>query len=90
MRKKNVDMSKALLFINCNGVEMRKITYDPSRQQAITQYPTPLPGSTHGGNKLKNQLSLKKGPAQLRTEAQHITRLLLKQWPFSRRKINIL
>lgn len=82
-------MSKALPFINCNGVEMRKITYDPSRQQAITQYPSPLPGSTHSGNKLKIN-SLKKGPAQLRTEAQHITRLLLKQWPFSRKKINIL
>lgn len=83
-------MSKALPFINCNGVEMRKITYDPSRQQAITQYRTPLPGSKHSGNKLKTQLSLKKGPAQLRAEAQNITRLLLRQWSFSRRKINIL
>lgn len=48
--------------------------------------PTRLPGSEHSGNKLKNQLSPKKGSAQLRTEAHNSTRLLQKQWPFFKKE----
>lgn len=63
------------MFINCNGIEIRQIIHDTSRQRAITQHSTTLPDSKHHGNKYKNQplLSSEQGPAQVSTETQEGT-----------------